>query len=199
MTDHYFSKKPSSEHDYNYFTYRIPKTELSIKFKTDSGVFSRKGVDFGSSLLIETIVPKENSKVLDIGCGYGAIGLSLFKKEPTIQLTMADINERAVALASENAKINNIKANSLVSDGFENIEEIYDVIVFNPPIRAGKAVYYKIIADSYDYLTKGGSLIIVIRKRQGGPSLIKHVESIYGNCKKLNRSGGYWILQSVKK
>jgi len=198
MSEHYFSKKPTSEHDFNTFIYNIPGTEKKINIKTDAGVFSKNYVDKGSNLLIETIKPRVKSKVLDIGCGYGVIGLSLYTKEPSIILTLADINERAVNLARENAVANKISAKVLQSDGFENIDNQFDLIVFNPPIRAGKDVYYKIITESNNHLVGGGSLIIVIRKKQGGPSLMKYLKEIFGNCKKLNRSGGYWIIQSTK-
>ncbi|MFP4457590.1 MAG: class I SAM-dependent methyltransferase [Clostridia bacterium] len=199
MSEHYFSKKPTSEHDFNFIKYKVPDTDQFLNFKTDAGVFSKKGIDKGSDLLIKTIKPTINSKVLDIGCGYGVIGLSLSIKEPTINLTLADINSRAIKLADFNAENNDIKAKVLQSDGFENINELFDLIVFNPPIRAGKDVYYKIIKDSYDALKKEGSLVVVVRKKQGGPSLFNYLKELFNNSEKINRSGGYWILKSMKK
>jgi len=198
LSEHYFSKKPTSDHDFKTFSYKVANTDTVLKFKTDAGVFSKNYIDKGSNLLIETIKPSLKSKVLDIGCGYGAIGLSMYIKEPSINLTMVDINERAVQLAKENALMNNINADIFQSNGFQNIDEKFDLIVFNPPIRAGKDVYYPIIKDAFKHLLGGGSLVIVIRKKQGGPSLISYLKDIFGNCKKLNRSGGYWIIHSTK-
>jgi 16S rRNA (guanine1207-N2)-methyltransferase len=197
MSDHYFTQNPSTEHNYQEFTYAIPKTNKVIKIRTDTGVFSKDKVDFGSDLLIESVEPSSGDKVLDIGCGYGIIGISLANKTH-IELTMVDINTRAVELAKFNAELNEIKANVHQSDGLSLVNGQFNKIVFNPPIRAGKDVYYNIIINAKDYLFENGEIFIVIRKRQGGPSMIKHLESVYGNCEKVNKSGGYWILKSKK-
>ena len=133
-------------------------------------MFSRDGLDFGSRLLIETVHPLLHGRVLDMGCGWGAIGVLLAKLCPGVQITMADINERAVALAARNARQNGAIAETLVSDGYENIAPAFDAIVTNPPIRAGKQTVYRILDGAKTRLAPGGRLFLVIRKEQGAPS-----------------------------
>lgn len=198
MNEHYYTQNPQSEHDYYEFEYQVPLSDEVLVFKTDAGVFSRHKVDFGSDLLIKSCVPKQDNTVLDMGCGYGAIGLSLAAREKSLVVTLSDINERAIDLTKYNAIANNLNIIAKTSNGFDDIAAQFDYIVFNPPIRAGKEVIYKIITDSYSHLKDLGELYIVIRKRQGGASMQKYVEGIYGNCAKLKKSGGYWILKAEK-
>lgn len=198
MNDHYFSNQPQSDHDLKEITYRVPKSDVTLKLTTDAGVFSRDRVDFGSNLLIETCVPDAGSRVLDLGCGYGAVGLSLLARDSSLYLLMSDVNSRAVGLARLNAEQNGLDATAEVSDAFGSIGGEFDLILLNPPIRAGKKVYYKMVSDSITYLRGGGALWIVVRKKQGGQSLMNHMTEVFGNCEKVNRSGGYWILKSVR-
>ena len=198
MSEHYFTNQPQSEHDLKELLYRVPKSDISLKLTTDAGVFSRFRIDFGSDLLIASCQPAEGSSVLDLGCGYGVVGLSLLARGEDLLLMMSDVNQRAVDLARQNALHNNLNAEVEVSDGFGSIGGRFDYILLNPPIRAGKAVYYKMVADSIDYLHDHGELWIVVRKRQGGQTLMNHMKAVFDNCVKVNRSGGYWILKSVR-
>lgn len=198
MSEHYFTENPQSEHNIQTITYNIPNTNETLTLNTDSGVFSRDRVDFGSNLLIKTCVPKANSRVLDIGCGYGVIGISLANRDNSLNILMADVNNRAVKLANENAQINKVKAQAIQSDSFTNISENFDYILINPPIRAGKKVINAILTETYTHLNNMGELYIVVRKRQGGPSMQAFCQELFGNCEKVNKSGGYWILKSVK-
>ncbi|HHV28226.1 MAG TPA: class I SAM-dependent methyltransferase [Clostridium sp.] len=170
-----------------------------IKLNTDAGVFSKKKVDFGSDLLIRSIPPIAGN-ILDIGCGYGVIGISLALLNPNSKITMIDINERAVDLASENIRLNGIaNANVLKSDGFSNVTGTFEAIVSNPPIRTGKKVIYPIFENSINFLNPGGSIYLVIQKKQGANSAIDFLKSVYGNCEVINKKGGYWIIKSTKE
>lgn len=134
--NHYYTQNPDTPHDISTIDYNVK--DLVIKLNTDAGVFSKRKVDFGSDLLIRSI-PPINGNILDIGCGYGVIGISLALLNPSSYVTMIDINERAVGLASQNIRLNGIaNANALTSDGFSNVSGKFDAIVSNPPIRTGK-------------------------------------------------------------
>lgn len=191
---HYYTKSPTSKDNSHVVAYNIGKH--SFRFASADGVFSKYSVDYGSNLLVAVVSKqKRPDTLLDIGCGYGVIGIALATIFGT-HATMCDINERAVALAKKNTK--NVDAAVLQSDGLDSIEGTYDMIVTNPPIRAGKSVYYRWFTDSIDYLNAGGSLYCVIQKKQGAPSAVKHLEGIYGNCEIIAKDKGYYILECVK-
>lgn len=192
MTQHYFTSNPQSAHDER--AIQVELAGVRADFCTDAGVFSRDGLDFGSRLLIETVYPLLHGRVLDMGCGWGAIGVLLARLCPDAQITMADINERAVALAARNARQNGVSAETLVSDGYENIAPSFDAIVTNPPIRAGKQTVYRILDEAKTRLTPGGRLFLVIRKEQGAPSAQTHLQGVYSRVELLARKKGYWIL-----
>lgn len=194
--EHYFSQEPDVKHDLGKINYGINGKVIEIT--TDAGVFSKNRVDFGSDLLIKS-VPPFKGKALDIGCGYGVLGISLALLNPDSFVTMIDINKRAVDLAVKNINSNNIKnARAFLSDGFSNISEKFDVIVSNPPIRAGKKVIYPIYENSINFLNPGGSIYLVVQKKQGAPSTVEKLKSIYDNCEVINKSKGYWIIKSSK-
>ncbi|HOQ01343.1 MAG TPA: class I SAM-dependent methyltransferase [Acetivibrio clariflavus] len=194
--EHYYSQKPSVAHNENKIHFKVK--DFQLEFITDAGVFSKKRVDFGSNLLINS-VPQTSGKILDLGCGYGVIGISLSLLNPSSEVTMVDINERAVELANRNIELNNTKnAQAIQSDGFEKVSGNFDVIVSNPPIRAGKKVIYPLFEQSIDYLNANGSIYLVIQKKQGAKSALEKLESIYGNCEVIIKDAGYWILKSTK-
>lgn len=190
---HYYTSKPQSEYKEYDVSYSIEKH--NFKFVSASGVFSRTSVDFGSDLLIQRVLQFSHiNSLLDIGCGYGVIGISL-SAILGIQVVMCDINERAIKLAKTNAK--GQKVTVIRSDGFENINNKFDAIVTNPPIRAGKEVYYSWFKDSKAYLNSGGEFFCVIQKKQGAPSAKKYLEQVYGNCDIIAKDKGYNILHSI--
>lgn len=194
--EHYYSQNPSVSHDENKISYRL--NDFELEFITDAGVFSKKRVDFGSDLLINSI-PQITGEILDIGCGYGVIGISLSRLNQTSKVTMIDINERAVDLTNRNINSNHAdNAKVLQSDGFTNVDGKFDVIVSNPPIRTGKKVIYPIFEQSINFLNTNGSIYLVIQKKQGSKSAFDKLESIYGNCEVINKDAGYWILKSTK-
>lgn len=194
---HYYTKNPSLAHDFGIIEFHF--RDLSFKFTTDSGVFSKNGVDYGSQVMLKTL-PELTGSVLDMGCGYGAIGITLAKLNPSSRISMVDINERAVGLTQGNLITNKIdNGECYQSDAFENIDECFDTIVCNPPIRTGKKVIYPMYEGSYKHLKPNGALYIVIQKKQGANSSFDKLQEIFGNCEVINKDGGYWILKSVKR
>ena len=164
-------------------------------FLSDNGVFSKKGIDFGSRLLLSSIPMEEvGANVLDVGCGYGTIGI-IVKTFTNSYIDMVDVNKRAVALAEKNIKLNNVdNINVFESNIYSNVKDKYDTIITNPPIRAGKKVVYEILMDAKKYLKENGKLYLVIRKEQGAKSLISDLEKVY-NVVVLNRKKGYFIIK----
>ena len=197
--DHYFSKKPETESNPLFWSCKL--RNFTFQFKTDHSVFSKKYIDFGSRLLIETFTePEVPGPVLDAGCGYGPIGLAIARAFPNRKIHMFDINERAVRLAKENALHNEIhNVEVFESDGFSNVtEKEYAAVVTNPPVRAGKKVVHAIFENSFHHLKRGGELWLVIQKKQGAPSAKKKIGELYGNVEIVKKEKGYYILRAKK-
>ncbi|MED2974338.1 MULTISPECIES: class I SAM-dependent methyltransferase [unclassified Fictibacillus] len=200
MGGHYYSERPDVKSDPKNWTFTLRNHEF--KFTSDSGVFSKKEVDFGSRLLIEEFVsPGIEGDYLDVGCGYGPIGLAIAKENPGRRVLMVDINERALELSAENAKkngISNIEVRK--SSLFENVAEMgFAAILTNPPIRAGKKVVHQLFEDSYDKLQTDGELWIVIQKKQGAPSAIEKLQSVFAEVETVSKSKGYYIIRAIKR
>ncbi|MCH4010249.1 class I SAM-dependent methyltransferase [Companilactobacillus sp.] len=197
MANQYFENSEDLEHELKTFDFTLKGHNL--KFTSDSGVFSRQTIYFGSRVLIEAIdfsnVPQGD--ILDVGCGYGPIGLALAKDQTSRQVTMTDVNLRALDLAKKNASANKIEnVNIFESSIYDKIEDKYALIVSNPPIRAGKEVVSGIIAEAADHLLPSGEVWIVIQKKQGAPSAKKLMKLTYGNVDVVTRDKGYYILRS---
>lgn len=194
MTEHYFSEKPTSELKIIEIKGYIFDEE--IKLLSASGLFSKDRIDKGSKLLIEKSIIKNNSSVLDLGCGYGVVGICITKKYNT-NTTFTDINERAIELTKKNCKIHKIKNYSIIqSNSFQNIKEKFDTILLNPPQTAGKELCFEMISTSKNFLNMGGSLQIVARHKKGGESLSKYMQEIFGNLSTNAKSGGFRIYIS---
>ena len=133
---------------------------------------------------------------MDLGCGYGIIGLVLLKSNPTLKLTFSDINERAIQLTKKNLKLHNLKAEAIQSDKFENIKEKYNTILLNPPQTAGKELCFKMIEESKEHLLDKGLLQIVARHNKGGKELSKKMKEVFGNVKETAKGSGYRIYVS---
>lgn len=198
--DHYYSAKPNSESDRKKMNTTIGGYDFVLM--TDAGVFSKNKIDTGSEVLIEaaqkSIFPE--GKLLDLGCGYGTIGLTLAKTFPEREVEMVDVNERALKLSQENAVLNQVENVEIYqSNIFGSIDEKkYAAIISNPPIRAGKQVVHQILSESYDHLVEGGKLQIVIQKKQGAPSAKKKMQEVFGNVERISLEKGYWVLESQK-
>ena len=193
MPDHYYTENPISGHDERRVTLRALGNELT--FTTDAGVFSRDGLDRGTEVLLEALPPL-SGRVLDLGCGWGAVGVSLGKRYPDLDIVMTDINRRAAELARRNLAENGVKARVLQGDGFDPVEGLFDAIITNPPIRAGKAVIYGLFARARDYLKPDGALYIVIRKQQGAPSALKFLKENYAEAGVIDRGSGFHVLRA---
>lgn len=201
MSNHYYSENPETAHDLEQWSFEL--MGKNFHFVTDSGVFSRQTVDYGSRVLIEqfdnTDLPE--GSILDVGCGYGPIGLALAHGTGR-KVEMIDVNNRAVALAQDNAKRNGLEEQTDIhqSNIYEELhQDMYAAIVTNPPIRAGKKVVHQILADAEPLLETGGTLTAVIQKKQGAPSAKKKMEEVFGNAEIVSKDKGYYILRSVKE
>ncbi len=199
MAEHYYSEKQnvaSEERDWIY-TLR----NQTFRFYSDRGVFSKSEVDFGSRLLIETFVfPKQAGDILDVGCGYGPIGLSLAKEDGDRTVHMVDVNERALALSKKNAERNQID-NVVVyqSDCLDRVSKRdFVAILTNPPIRAGKQVVHTIFEQAEQHLSNGGELWVVIQKKQGAPSAIEKLKTLFPEVEIVDKEKGYFILKAKK-
>ena len=192
----YYAENPDAAHDIHEL--RVDLLGEKMIFLTDAGVFSKKMVDFGSQLLLKCLEVNQGETVLDVGCGYGPLGLSLAKAYG-VQATMVDINNRALDLARQNAERNKVEATIFQSNIYEQVEGTFDHVISNPPIRAGKQVVHEIIEESKDFLETGGDLTIVIQKKQGAPSAKSKMEEVFGNCEIVKKDKGYYILRSVKE
>lgn len=171
---------------------------IPFQFMTDYGVFSKKGLDFGTRTLLETIdTSKIQGKVLDFGCGYGPIGIYIAKTTNS-DVHMIDINRRVLGLARKNVSLNHVNVNVYESNIYENINEKFDFIISNPPIRVGKDILYKILFQAKEHLNENGELWIVINKDQGAKSVAKDLENEY-LVNIVNKKKGFYIIQCVKK
>lgn len=200
--NHYYTNQPNSKSQEKHFSYVLK--EFTFQFASDNGVFSKNTIDFGSQLLIESYeVPPHlaQGKLLDVGCGYGPMGLSFAKAYPEMSVEMVDVNERAMDLAKRNAEANGIQNVTIhESNTYDNVHaKDYSVIISNPPIRAGKEVVHRILAEAYDHLVEEGQLVIVIQKKQGAPSAQKKMQEVFGNVERIALDKGYWILVSTKE
>ena len=174
---------------------------VDFSFESDNGVFSKNELDKGSELLIETLLPINlGNNLLDLGCGIGVIGLTLAYFHPGLNVCLSDVNTRPLSLCNANAATLMLsqRVTVLQSDIYLEIEGKFDSIVSNPPIRAGKKVTYEIYKGAVNHLVDGGSLYIVIRKKQGALSVKDYLEELFGNVTVLARDKGYYILKATK-
>ena len=197
---HYFQNDPNLASNLQKISFDIYGLHMSLW--TDNGVFSKSRVDEGSLAFLKVLLPLNlTGKILDLGCGYGTIGLTIAVSSLQARIDLADINTRALALCEKNAEDLGLsqRVTILQSDIYENIEGPYDSIVVNPPIRAGKRVTYAMYEGAKQRLIDGGSLFVVIRKAQGAPSASAYIEDLFGNITLLKRDKGYYIYQAIKK
>ena len=193
--EHYFTNNENLKSELITINYKCDDNEFT--FFSDNGVFSKRKIDFGSNLLIETIIKNINKtdlRILDVGCGYGLIGISLAKILKS-QALMSDVNKRALHLTKKNIAYNKVNGETIESNAYENITGTYDLIVTNPPIRAGKKQVYNILDNASKYLKKDGELWFVIRKEQGAKSTIEHLKDRY-QVNIMEKSKGFYIIMA---
>jgi len=198
--NHYFTAEPPTGHQEKTIQFR--QMGIDFTFVTDQSVFSRQRLDYGSACLLEAVERDDQPKtgrLLDLGCGYGALGIILKRLHPALAVVMCDINKRAVALTRRNADINQTRFVDVVeSDGMRQVEGTFDLIVTNPPIRAGKETVHRFFQEASERLNPAGSLFAVIRKQQGAPSALKRLQELFGEVSIVSRSAGYWVIKCVK-
>lgn len=192
---HYYINDPKLKSNKKIIGYNYLNEEISLV--TDHGVFSKDKIDFGSNLLLNSLGEVEFQEALDIGCGYGVMGISLAKKYKNSIVHLTDINKRALELAEENAKLNKLENIKIYeSNAYDNITTKFDLILSNPPIRAGKDIVHAIVLGSINHLTLTGSIYVVIQKKQGALSLIRKLEEIFACVKVINKKAGYYIIKA---
>ena len=206
---HYFSEKQDVKSDRKIIKYEIENKKF--EFLTDNGVFSKTKVDFGTNIMLKVFLRENSNKknqkfdVLDIGCGYGVVSVVLKAFFQKIKTLSSDVNERALELTTENLLKNKVIKDKnddfevRKSFAFDNISEKFDVILSNPPIRAGKQTIFQIYEKSFLHLNENGEFYCVIQTKHGAKSTQKKLEEIFGNCETLEIDAGYRIFRSVKK
>ena len=200
MSEHYYSNKPQTESKPRQWKFTL--LGRTFTFETDAGVFSKSEVDFGSRVLIDAFeMPKVEGVVLDVGCGYGPIGLSIAKNYPERDVLMMDINTRAIGLSQKNAQLNGVQnVRIFESDGLSAVEAGTQAaaILTNPPIRAGKETIFRFYDQAYELLVENGELWVVIQKKQGAPSTVSHLEEMFSEVDVVEKKKGYWIVCAKK-
>jgi len=195
--EHYYSEKQSSVF--------LPKKikvfarEKNFEFYTASGVFSKDRLDKGSELLLNNCIIKENFKILDLGCGYGVIGIVLKKIFPKTEVVMSDINERTIALSRINAKLNNVEVEVIKSNIYDKITGKFDTIIVNPPQKAGKEICFAMIEKSKTYLKDKGLLQVVALHNKGGRTFEKKMKETFGNAREIAKKSGFMVYVSENK
>ena len=195
---HYFTN--DNDNDLKGKTFNIRIKNNNYTFQTSSGVFSKDYLDFGSKILIESVIIEENdAEILDLGCGYGPVGIVFAKENPIKNIMMIDINNKAVELAKINAKLNSVSNVKIINnDLLNNINKTFDVIITNPPIRAGKKTVFDLYEQSYNSLNNKGKLYVVIQKKQGAPSTFDKLTEMFEKVEVVRKVKGYWIIKANK-
>lgn len=199
MSKQYFENNPNLKNNKHKIT--LYYKQYLIDLISDSGVFSKSTVDYGTNALLRNLVVAPHVKnVLDMGCGYGVIGIAIAKDNPQAFVDMIDVNDRAITLTTTNLINNNItNAKAFSSFAFQNVGIMYDLIVTNPPIRAGKKVIYEMFEGAYEHLEEEGELWVVIRKAQGALSALDKIRSLFHNGEVIKKDKGYFIIMGKKR
>jgi 16S rRNA (guanine1207-N2)-methyltransferase len=195
----YSVRRPTSQRRPGRLAIRIRGIEVTLR--TDAGVFSPTKLDRGTELLLESLPIKPHEVILDLGCGYGVIGILAAKMAPASRVILTEVNERAVGLARTNVKEAGL-GNTEVRAGnlYEPVEGIlFHHIVSNPPLRAGRAVVDRIVLEAPSHLLEGGHLWLVARTSQGAEALRSRMEATFGNAEVVRRGSGYKVLRSTKQ
>jgi len=197
-TEHYFSALPKSKASFG-----LIHTNLRGKpftFLTASSVFSKKRVDTGTRLLIETMILPETGYVLDVGCGYGAVGIAAATFNPQLHILMTDVNARAVHLAKHNIERNKTtNAEARYGYLYEPVEKLmFNCVLSNPPVSAGMETVKAIITEAPKVMANKATFQMVVRSKIGGKTLQSVFNETFGNSAVLARESGYRVLIAEK-
>ena len=196
MAEHYYTQEPTSKHEEHAFT--LECAGRALRFETDAGVFSKLRLDPGTALLLKALQESFSGRALDLGCGWGPVGCCMAARWQHARIALCDVNERAAGLARENLRRNNLSGEVSCGDGLDAVEGAFDLIAVNPPIRAGKAVIYRLFAQSAQRLTAGGNLYVVMRRAQGAESAEKELKTLFSKVETVERGGGYRVFRAEK-
>lgn len=203
----YFEANPDTPSNRKTVDYRI--NGINFSFVTDTAVFSKTSVDKGTDLLLESAIadikkrgPGRDESLLDLGCGWGVVGIVMKTVFTLFDVTCVDVNSRAVGLAKENAKLNLRAPDTImVSDVLAAVPEdkMFDTVITNPPVRAGKKTVFEFYDQSYAHMKEGGAIYVVLQRKQGADSTKKRLTELFGNCETIDIKGGYHVMKSVKE
>lgn len=193
---HYFSPLPPAQLRPRLI--RFLDGEREFGFRTAAGVFSKGGIDRGTRLLLDAVRPQDGERILDLGCGYGAAGIVLAARASRLRAMLVDVNPRAIALATENIALNGLtNAEARCGDGVAPVAGMeFDLVVFNPPIRAGRAVVLRLLGDAHACLRPGGRLYLVARTNQGARTLARLAGGLFDHVTEVERGGGYRVYEA---
>lgn len=192
--EHYFTQRPSSPHQTR--TLRFLYRGRVLTFTTDRGIFSYEALDPGTGLLIENLELGEAEDLLDMGCGWGAIGIAAASSMPKGKVTMVEVNHRAVLLARQNARANKLaNLEVLQGDLFEPVGEArYDVVVSNPAYKAGRELVLRFLDQTPAHLKEKGRLVLVGKGSQGILYYQRWLEERWASVEVVGRGSGYRVL-----
>ena len=193
--EHYFTNNQNLKSELRDIKFSFDA--YNFTFTSDNGVFSKNKVDYASLFLVKTFFAshkKDINTMLDVGCGYGFIGITL-SKILNKHIDMVDINKRAVHLCEMNIKQNKVDASVWESNVYEKVDNKYDLIITNPPIRAGKSVLMDFLKGGLARLNKDGELWFVISKEQGAKSVKKELEKIC-TIDIIDKSKGFYVFST---
>lgn len=201
--EHYYSRSPQARHDPGQVTLKVGN--LSLTLHTDAGVFSKERIDRGTRLLIEALVRgsiplPERGAFLDLGCGYGPLGLAMAVLRPEADVYMVDVNERAVGLARDNARQHGLDQVQVVQgEGLAPFPgQSFHVIVTNPPLRTGKENVYAMLREAYAALLPEGILAAVIRTQQGAKSMERFLQELAPRVEEVEKGGGFRVYVAYR-
>lgn len=200
----YYDSDPLTQSDRRIIKYR--QYGINFEFITDTNVFSKSQVDFGSDLMLTAMIKDLKSRkvkvtsFLDLGCGYGVVGCVMKSVYMASDVTCLDVNNRSVGLTKENSELNGTPLRALSSDCLSALgkDEMFDVVATNPPVRAGKQTVFAFYEQSYAHLKQGGSLYVVLQRKQGAPSTEKKLNELFGNCTTVEIEAGYRVMRADK-
>ncbi len=188
---HYYTEKPDSKSNERTLHYEFER--ITYQFISDHSVFSKDHIDTATDILLRSInVTPQMKKGLDLGCGYGVIG-TVLTKQFHLEMTLSDVNERALALSRKNLVLNNVEASVIKSEGFDNLNDQYDLIVSNPPIRIGKQPLYNMFENAVKHLNDAGEFWIVMHKKHGALSALKHLRT-FSTPEVLKKDKGFHVI-----